>query len=45
MTPPPDGSLTVSHWGAYRVHADGGRVNGVTAFEDDAEPSVQTIRC
>ena len=26
MTPPLDGNLTVSHWGAYRVHADGGRV-------------------
>ena len=39
MIPTPDGSLTVSHWGAYRVRAAGGRVTGVTAFEDDAEPS------
>ena len=31
--------LTVSHWGAYRVQTEGGRVTGVTAFEGDPEPS------
>ena len=35
----PTDPLTVSHWGAYRVQTEGGRVTGITAFEGDPEPS------
>ena len=31
--------LNVSHWGAYRVQTEGKRVTGITAFEEDPEPS------
>ena len=31
--------LTVSHWGAYRVQTEGDQVTGITAFENDPEPS------
>ena len=39
MTPPPDGTITASHWGIYRVLASNGRVTGVEPFENDPEPS------
>ena len=39
MTPPPDGTITASHWGTYRVQASNGRVTGVSPFENDPEPS------
>ena len=39
MTPPPDGTITASHWGTYRVQASNGRVTGVQPFENDPEPS------
>ena len=31
--------ITVSHWGAYRVATEAGRVVGVSPFERDPEPS------
>ena len=39
MTSPPDGTLTASHWGTYRVSSSNGRVTGVQPFENDPEPS------
>ena len=39
MTPPPDGTITASHWGTYRVLASNGCVTGVEPFENDPEPS------
>ena len=36
----PDGTfMTMSHWGAYRVHVRNDRMIGVTPFERDPEPS------
>jgi biotin/methionine sulfoxide reductase len=32
-------TLTVGHWGAYRVHSENGRPTRLTPFEDDLEPS------
>ncbi|WP_238369423.1 molybdopterin guanine dinucleotide-containing S/N-oxide reductase [Heliomarina baculiformis] len=31
--------LTTSHWGAYRIDREGGRVTGLRAFEEDSDPS------
>ena len=39
MTTHPDGTITASHWGTYRVQTSNGRVTGVKAFENDPEPS------
>ncbi|MEE2995821.1 MAG: molybdopterin guanine dinucleotide-containing S/N-oxide reductase [Pseudomonadota bacterium] len=39
MTSPLDGTITASHWGAYRVLSSNGRVTGVQPFENDPEPS------
>jgi biotin/methionine sulfoxide reductase len=38
-TTPAKDPITVSHWGTYRVSASNGRVNGITPFEYDPEPS------
>lgn len=37
--PDPSTTLTVGHWGAYRVHSENGRPTRLTPFEDDLEPS------
>ena len=39
MTTHPDGTITASHWGTYRVQTSNGCVTGVKAFENDPEPS------
>jgi biotin/methionine sulfoxide reductase len=38
MEPSKD-TITVSHWGTYRVEATDGKVTGITPFEYDPEPS------
>ncbi|PPR10302.1 MAG: Dimethyl sulfoxide/trimethylamine N-oxide reductase [Alphaproteobacteria bacterium MarineAlpha11_Bin1] len=39
MTSQPEGTLTASHWGTYRVSSSNGRVTAVQPFENDPEPS------
>ena len=39
MNLPPDGTLTASHWGTYRVSSSNGQVTAVWPFENDPEPS------
>ncbi|MBU2875470.1 molybdopterin-dependent oxidoreductase [Marinobacter salexigens] len=33
------GTLTSSHWGTYRVHAEDGRITALEGFERDEDPS------
>ncbi|MFV8835675.1 molybdopterin guanine dinucleotide-containing S/N-oxide reductase [Aquisalimonas sp. APHAB1-3] len=35
----PEGTLTSTHWGTYRVQTRDGRVTALTGFEKDADPS------